>query len=133
YLSRKERENFLMRVVRWRMAPSRCLWERAIMRSRWQSRITSSDGGSCCAWLIPKEFIWRQNDKPWHTLDENASGPCCTCGFGMDDSRLCVCLAGSLYRHGPAPRPLCISHDLVVLGFGHPSHSLGGPADPRFQ
>ncbi len=39
-----KRGNFLTRDVRWRMAPLRCLWKRAIMRSRWQSRTTSSDG-----------------------------------------------------------------------------------------
>ena len=44
YLRWKERENLPTGDVRWRMAPSHCLWKRAIMRSRWQSRTTSSDG-----------------------------------------------------------------------------------------
>ena len=66
-------------------------------------------------------------------MDEDLSEPRCPCGSGMDDSRLCVCLAGSLYRYRLAPRSASFSYALVVLGYGHTSHSLGGPADPRFQ
>src|SRR6476646_5134319 len=51
----------------------------------------------------------------------------------MDDSRLCVCIAGSFRRYQLAPRSASFSYALVVLGYGHTSHSLGGPEDPRFQ
>ena len=59
-------------------------------------QVTSSDGDRCCAWLIGR-FIWQQSDKPggWQTMDEDLSGPRCSCGSGMDDSRLCFA-AGSL-------------------------------------
>src|SRR5690348_6073372 len=66
-------------------------------------------------------------------MDEDAPGPLCSCGSGMDDSRLCLCLAGSLPRHRLAPRPAFISYAMVVLGHRHTCHSLGGSADPRFQ
>src|SRR4051794_24136652 len=51
----------------------------------------------------------------------------------MDDSRVSVCPAGSLCRCRFAPRSTSFSYALVVLGYGHTSHSLGGPADSRFQ
>src|SRR5271154_2213588 len=134
FLSRKTRENIPTRAARWRMAPSRCPSKRAIMKSQWQLRTTSSDGASSCACLIRKGFIWQQSDKPdgWQTMDEESSGPRCCCGSGMDDSRLSVCLTGPLFRHGQASRSALISYAVVVLGSGHTSHPLGGPEDPHF-
>src|SRR5215467_1480902 len=66
-------------------------------------------------------------------MDEDPFGPCCSCRSGMDDSRLSVCLAGSLCRYRPASCSAPFSYDLVVLGYGHPAHRFGGPEDPRIQ
>src|ERR1051325_1195746 len=66
-------------------------------------------------------------------MDEDASGPRCSCGSRMDNSRVRLCLASSLPRPRGAPRSASISYAMVVLGHRHTSHSLGGPADPRFQ
>src|SRR5262245_53007329 len=82
-----------------------------------------------------KGFIWQQSDKAdaWQTMDEDSSGPHCSCGTGMDDSRLCFCLAGSFCRQTLAPSSAFTSYGLVVLGSAHTSPSLGGSADPGFQ
>src|SRR6185436_3312842 len=89
----------------------------------------------CCAWLTPKEFIWQQSDNPqdWHAMDEDSSGPSRAGGSGMDDSRVCVCLAGSLCRQTLAPSSAFVSYAVVVMGSAHTPHSLDRPADPSFQ
>src|SRR5215469_7614045 len=66
-------------------------------------------------------------------MDEDPAGPPCSCGSDMDDCRVCVCLARSLCRRQPAPRSAFVSYVVVVLGFAHTFHSLGGPAHPRLQ
>src|SRR5579862_8186611 len=65
-------------------------------------------------------------------MDEDSSGPHCSYSTGMDDSRLLVCVAGSLFRRRPASCSAAISYALVVLGYGYATHLLGGPEDPRF-
>src|SRR5215467_8903551 len=84
---------------------------------------------------MPKEFIWQPSDNPqdWHTIDEESCWPSRAGGSGMDDSRLCICLAGSLCRQTLAPSTAFTSYAVVVLGFAHTSHSLDGPADSGFQ
>jgi hypothetical protein len=76
-----------------------------------------------------------ENDKPvgWQQMVEDASRTHGSCDVGMDDSRLSVCLAGSLFRQRPASRSAFISDAMVVLGNPHTSDSLGGPEDPYFQ
>src|SRR5438067_216223 len=66
-------------------------------------------------------------------MDEDPSGPPRPCGSGMDDSRLCVCLAGPFRRYWLAAGSARIVGVLVALGYPHAAHSLGGPAAPIFQ
>ena len=84
---------------------------------------------------IRKGFIWRQVTNPMAGKQWMKTRPGRAALAALAWTMLgCVFALPDLSsRRGPAAVSAVVSYALVVLGSGHASHSLGGPADPRFQ